>query len=121
MVTAEAPPSASSSMATSRSWRLRRSPGSRRRTGGGGVTLCGSATAGGDGDEVDRALGTSEEPTFVVMRHRSIGRTPGGHDIAAWIFKARRDLWDIGSWLASNEPVGSWRLADGPRVDLLAP
>ena len=50
-----------------------------------------------------------------------IGRTPGGHDIAAWIFKARPDLWDIESWLASDEPADSWRMADGPRVDLLAP
>jgi EVE domain len=50
-----------------------------------------------------------------------IGRTPGGHDIGAWILKARPDMWDIAGWLAGDEPAGSWRLADGPRVDLLAP
>jgi hypothetical protein len=50
-----------------------------------------------------------------------IGRTPGERNIAAWILKARPDLWDIAGWLRSDEPVGSWRLAEGPRVDLLAP
>jgi hypothetical protein len=54
------------------------------------------------------------------MGARPIGRTPGGHDIAAWILKARPDLWDVADWLAGDEPAGSWRLADGPRVDLLA-
>jgi len=57
----------------------------------------------------------------VAVRTRLIGRTPGGHDIAAWIFKARPDLWDIASWLATDEPAGSWRMADGPRVELMAP
>ena len=50
-----------------------------------------------------------------------IATTPGGVDIAAWIFKARPDMWDIADWLGSGEPIGSWRLADGPRVGLLAP
>ena len=50
-----------------------------------------------------------------------IGRTSGGYDIGAWILKARPDMWDIAGWLAGDEPAGSWRLADGPRVDLLAP
>ena len=51
----------------------------------------------------------------------AIGRTPGGYEIAAWILKARPDVWDIAGWLASDEPADSWRLAESPRVDLLAP
>lgn len=50
-----------------------------------------------------------------------IGRTPGGYEIGAWILKARPDVWDIAGWLRSDEPAGSWRLADSGRVELLAP
>jgi hypothetical protein len=55
------------------------------------------------------------------MTYPVIGRTPGGAAIAAWILKARPDMWDIAGWLRSDEPAGSWRLAESPRVDLLAP
>ena len=51
----------------------------------------------------------------------TIGITPGGIEIAAWIFKARPDMWDVEDWLRSGEPAGSWRMADGPRVALVAP
>jgi hypothetical protein len=50
-----------------------------------------------------------------------IGTTPGGVEIAAWILKARPDMWDVGDWLSSGEQARSWRLADGPRVGLMAP
>src|SRR4051794_24674199 len=126
MVTASAPPSLNSSMATSRSCRRRRSPGRRRRTGGRGGAGRG---AGGEGAaEVGDAGATGANPIAApaligrrfggrAMMHgvgsSVIGRTPGGLDIGAWIFKARPDMWDIGGWLASDEPAGSWRLADG--------
>ena len=44
----------------------------------------------------------------------TIGITPGGIEIAAWIFKARPDMWDVEDWLRS---IWAWGTVTGEVFD----
>jgi hypothetical protein len=44
-----------------------------------------------------------------------------GTPVAAWLFKANPDVWDVLAFLRSGADVDSWRMAPSYRVDLVAP
>ena len=43
-----------------------------------------------------------------------------GTEVAAWVFKANPDVWDVEAHLAGHGTVERWTLAPGYRGDLLA-
>lgn len=43
-----------------------------------------------------------------------------GTEVAAWVFKANPDVWDVEGHLAANGSVDRWTVAPGYRGDLLA-
>ena len=43
-----------------------------------------------------------------------------GTEVAAWVFKANPDVWDVEGHLASHGAVNRWTLAPGYRGDLIA-
>jgi hypothetical protein len=44
-----------------------------------------------------------------------------GTPVAAWLFKANPEVWDVLAFLRSGADVDSWRMAPSYRVDLVAP
>ena len=48
-------------------------------------------------------------------------RLRDGTEVAAWMFKANPDVWDVLAFLASGVDVDSWRMAPSYRVDLIEP
>jgi EVE domain len=44
-----------------------------------------------------------------------------GTEVAAWMFKANPDVWDVLGFLRSGVEVDSWRMARSYRVELVRP
>jgi len=48
-------------------------------------------------------------------------RLRDGTEVAAWMFKANPEVWDVIAFLQSGVDVDSWRMAPSYRVDLVEP
>jgi hypothetical protein len=53
-------------------------------------------------------------PTFVIHLR-------DGSAVAAWMFKANPDVWDVLGALARREDICTWRMAPSYRVELVGP
>ena len=56
-----------------------------------------------------------------MRRPKSLAVLRDGTEVAAWVFKANPDVWDVESHLARHGAVDRWTLAPGYRGDLLVP
>jgi hypothetical protein len=52
---------------------------------------------------------------------RPLPRLRDGTEVAAWVFKANPEVWDVLAFLASGVDVDSWRMAPSYRVGLIEP
>ncbi len=52
---------------------------------------------------------------------RPMPRLRDGREVAAWMFKANPEVWDVLAFLATGVDVDSWRMAPSYRVDLIEP
>jgi EVE domain len=55
----------------------------------------------------------ADPPAIAVLRD--------GTEVAAWMFKANPDVWDVLGFLRSGVDVDSWRMARSYRVELVRP
>ena len=52
---------------------------------------------------------------------RPLPQLRDGTEVAAWMFKANPEVWDVLAFLESGVDVDSWRMAPSYRVDLIEP